>query len=87
MHAVFVSEGLSLSESEYRIKLNDMARKYGYANADALESQYGEFFLKNMIRKDMCVEHMKNKINVVTDYAQYEHLLNETADTTANGGN
>ncbi len=83
MHAVFVAEGLSMSDAEYRIELNALAVQYGYSSADALETAYGEFFLKNMIRRDICTSHLRNKLTIETDYDQYKHLLEEKAEQTA----
>lgn len=75
LHAVFVSEGLTLSQSEYRIKLIEYANNFNYPSADALEREYGEFYMKNAIRKDMCLEHLIDKLDIETDYDEYEHLL------------
>ncbi len=82
LHAAFLAEGLSLGEADYRMKLSELAAQYGYASGDAMESQYGEFYMKNMIRKEMCIEQLRKTLNISTDYDQYKHLLEESAVTT-----
>ena len=81
LHAVFVAEGLTLGEADYRMKLSELASQYGYPSGDVMEAQNGEFNIKNIIRKDMCIEHLADTINISTDYEQYEHLLSENETT------
>ncbi|MBE6600225.1 MAG: hypothetical protein E7640_03375 [Ruminococcaceae bacterium] len=81
LHAVFVAEGLTLSEADYRMKLSELASEYGYSSGDVMEAQNGEFNIKNVIRKNMCIEHLAVTINISTDYEQYEHLLSENETT------
>lgn len=82
LHAIFVAEGLTLSETDYRMKLNEMAKKYNYPSADTMEAKYGEYYMKNSIRKEMCIEHLKGILTIETDYDQYKHMLDDSAKTT-----
>ena len=75
LHAAFSGENLVLNQSEYRVRLIEYANAYGYANADALEKEYGEFYMKNAIRKDMCLEHLMKTLEIETDYDTYKHML------------
>ncbi len=83
IHAAFVAEGLTLSEADYSMRLSQMAAEYGYSSGEVMESQYGEFFMKNYIRKEMCIEHLKESLTVTTDYDEYKHLLESEKTTTS----
>ena len=84
LHAIFLEEGLSMSDAEYRVELAKMAAQYGYSSSDEIEEEYGEYYMRGAIIKDLCLKHLRETLTVETDKAQYEHLLTESTTAEEN---
>ena len=60
-----------------------LGRQDTYEQSVALyEKAYSEYYMKNSIRKEMCIEHLKGILTIETDYDQYKHMLDDSAKTT-----
>ena len=82
LHAIFVAEGLTMSDAEYRVELTSLAVSNGYSSAEDLESRQGEFYMRSFIINNLCLKHLSEKITVETDLEEYKHLIESGAETT-----
>ena len=82
MHAIFVAEGLTMSDAEYQVALTQFALEQGYTSAQMLEEQYGKLYMRGVIIKNLCLEYLQSIITVETDKAEYEHLVADTSSET-----